>query len=48
LSETINGAPDCPPESNNVLHQPAQSYANNMADVKSAIVNRLVTAVKRP
>ena len=31
----------------NVLHQPSQSYANNMADVKSAINNTLLTAVKK-
>ena len=43
FSETIHGAPDCPTDSINVLHQPSQSCANNMADVKSAIVNRLLT-----
>jgi len=29
FSETPHGAPDCPPDSINVLHQPAKSYTNN-------------------
>jgi len=31
-SETIHGAPDCTPDSITVLHQPSQSYSNNMAE----------------